>query len=412
MSPGLLTALAWRNLRRNVRRSLLLVAAVSVGVGGLVMMAALLRGWLDSTVDVALDALNGHVRVHDPAWLEDPGAADRFVLDAALGSRLDDVDGVERWAPRIRIPAVLMSERESRGVMLVGIDPAREPGLSFIGDASIDGSRLAGIDASGVLLGRALVEDLETDLGKRVVFMFQDVDGETVERGYRVVGVFDEGGEGLEKGFAFTGIRALRGVAGLGPAEVTEVSLRLDRRAAARLEAVTDALAGALPGLAVRSWRDLTPQAAAMVDMSRSSIWVIYLVTMVALGFGLVNTLLASVIERVRELGLLQAVGMRPSGIVGQVVIESWMVLTLGLVLGLVLGVGGVRWLSDGIDLGRWAGAAEMAGMSSLLVPVLEARDLVQIVAVVAVLGLLASIYPARKAVSIDPLEAIMRNAE
>jgi ABC-type lipoprotein release transport system permease subunit len=416
MKASLLAALAWRNLARNVRRTLLLATAVTVGVAGLVFMAAFLRGWLDSTVEVAVDALVGHVRIHAPGWLDDPGAGDHFVLDAGLRQRLDGDPAITAWASRIRVPAVVLSERESRGVMLAGVEPARESALSFVGDAAITGRRLKGPGDDGLILGAALAEALGTGVGKRVVLMLQDAGGGTVERGYRVVGVLDVASESLEKGFAFTGRESLAGELGLareGAPAVTEVSARLDRRAAADVDAAAATLGADLPGFEVRSWRDLVPQAAAMVDLSRSSIWVVYVITMTALGFGLVNTLLASVIERVRELGLLQAIGMRPSGVVGQVVLESWMILGLGLALGLVAGLAGVAALArDGIDLGAFAGAVEMAGMGTVLYPRIETPDVVQIVAVVLVLGVLASVWPARKAVSIDPLDAVNRIAE
>jgi ABC-type lipoprotein release transport system permease subunit len=414
---SLLLSLSWRNLLRNGRRTLMLSLAVAVGVTSLVLMAALLRGWLASTVDEALDGLTGHLRVHETAWLDDPGADASFPLPAAWTASLDSDADVLTWTARLRVPAVVMSERETRGAMIVGVDAARERGLSFLGDARIEGRGLAGLEDGGLLLGAALAEELETGLGKRVVLMTQGADGATVERGYRIVGVYDVQGEALEKAFLFTGRAALARTLRLRDEYVTEVSLRLlPERAedidaiAARIEAAARA---AVDGdLAVRTWRDLIPQAAAMVEVSDTSIWVWYLILMSALGFGLVNTLLTSVMERVRELGLLQAVGMRPTGVLWQVLLESWLILTVGLAAGLLGGLLAIWWLEDGIDLGAWSEGLEMFGISRVLVPQLFVSDLLEIGAVVLGLGLLGSIYPARKAVAIDPLKALNRQQE
>lgn len=417
MPVSLLLSLSWRNLLRNGRRTLMLSLAVAVGVTTLVLMAALLRGWLASTVDEALDGLTGHLRVHVGAWLDDPGADASFPLRDDWTAALDEDADVLAWAARVRVPAVVMSERETRGAMIVGIDQAREQGLSFLGDAAIDGRALDGLEDGGLLIGRALAEELETALGKRVVLMSQAADGTTVERGYRIVGVYDVQGEGLEKAFLFTGRLALARTLLLRDAYVTEVSLRLQPERAEDLDVIAarvgaDADARVDTDLVVRTWRDLIPQAAAMVEISDTSIWVWYLILMSALGFGLVNTLLTSVMERVRELGLLQAVGMRPAGVLWQVLLESWLVLTVGLVTGLAGGLLAIWWLEDGIDLGAWSEGLEMFGISRVLVPQLFLSDLLEIGAVVLGLGLLGSIYPARKAVAIDPLKALNRQQE
>jgi ABC-type lipoprotein release transport system permease subunit len=388
----------------------MLVLAVVIGVASLVLVVSLLRGWLDASVDDALEGLTGHVRVHAEGWLDDPAAEHGFRVDPDWLRALDADPEVVARARRIRVPAVIMSERENRGSMLVGIDPAAEVGLSFIGDRK--GHGLAGPDDGGLVLGRALAEELETRVGRRVVVMTGGADGTSVERGYRVVGIHDAGGEGRQKAFVFTGRAALAEVLGMDD-RVTELSLRLDRSATgADLDARVARLAEAHPGLVVRSWRELVPQVAAMVEISDATIWIWYLVMMAALGFGLVNTLLASVIERVRELGLLQALGMRPSGVLWQVILESWCIVVVGLLTGLAVGIAAVLALADGIDLGRWAAGLEMMGMDRLLVPRMEVADLLRIGLIVLILGLLGSLYPARKAVAIDPLKALNRHQD
>ena len=417
MPISLLLALSWRNLLRNGRRTFMLSLAVAVGVASLVLMAALLRGWLASTMDEALDGLTGHIRVHDPAWLDDPGADAHFPLPESWRARLDGDEDVLAWTARVRIPGVIMSERETRGGMIVGINPANERALSFIGEASVSGRGLEGLDDGGLLLGAALAEELETSLGKRVVLMMQASDGRTVERGYRIVGIYDAQGEALEKTFLFTGRAALNRTLRLQPTDVTEISMRLRPERAQAIDAIAERYRSADPSitqdeLVIRTWRELIPQAAAMVEISDTSIRVWYVILMSALGFGLVNTLLTSVMERVRELGLLQALGMRPSGVLWQVLLESWLILTVGLAFGLAGGLLAIWGLKDGIDLGNWYDDLEMFGISRVLVPRLFISDVLEIGAVVLGMGLLGSLYPARKAVAIDPLKALNRQQE
>ena len=417
MPISLLLALSWRNLLRNGRRTFMLSLAVAVGVTSLVLMAALLRGWLASTMDEALDGLTGHIRVHDPAWLDDPGADAHFPLSESWRTRLDGDEDVLAWTARVRIPGVIMSERETRGGMIVGINPANEGALSFIGEASVSGRGLEGLDDGGLLLGAALAEELETSLGKRVVLMMQASDGRTVERGYRIVGIYDAQGEALEKAFLFTGRAALNRALRLQATDVTEISMRLRPERGPAIDAIAERYRPADPSitqdeLVIRTWRDLIPQAAAMVEISDTSIRVWYVILMSALGFGLVNALLTSVMERIRELGLLQALGMRPSGVLWQVLLESWLILTVGLAFGLAGGLLAIWGLRDGIDLGNWYDDLEMFGISRVLVPRLFISDVLEIGAVVLGMGVLGSLYPARKAVAIDPLKALNRQQE
>jgi ABC-type lipoprotein release transport system permease subunit len=144
----------------------------------------------------------------------------------------------------------------------------------------------------------------------------------------------------------------------------------------------------------------------AFADMA---IFIWFLIMMGALVFGLVNTLVTAVMERTREFGMLRAVGMRPWAVVVQVVIESSLIMLAGVVAGLALGGGLVWLLADGIDLSRWSQGVELAGMRSLLVPHLYVADLLLVAGMSLVLGALASLYPAWRAVKIEPLEALRR---
>ena len=141
-----------------------------------------------------------------------------------------------------------------------------------------------------------------------------------------------------------------------------------------------------------------------------SAIFIWFLIMMGALIFGLMNTLITAVMERVKEFGMLRAVGMRPRAVVAQVVLESVLIMALGIALGVGLGVLLVLWLADGgIDLSSYAEGVELAGMRSILMPRLLAGDVVLVVSLSIVFGVLAALYPARRAVKIKPLEALRR---
>ena len=400
----LLVQLGWRNLWRQRRRNLILLAAIVVAVATVSLTCAFIRGYQYDMMEDAVRNLTGDVKILSPGYRDDPSIEQSFALAKDWKPDIPETS-LLGWTTRVRVPAVVMSERETRGIQLVGIDPADERDQSFVGDVRVVGERLRDTNDARILLGAALVEQLHTEVGRRVVVITQGADGLNREIGYRVAGSFDAEGTGLEKAYAFTGRAALQ--QRLDTQHVTEVSVRLKKEAQG--VAADAALKREASGLEVLSWRELEPLAGAMFEFADTAILIWFFAMMIALGFGLVNTLITAVMERVRELGMLRALGMRPLQVVMQVLIESTLILVLGLGLGLVVGVGLIEYFGAGIDLSRWAAGIEMADMRSRMVPRLLASDLVLISWLSLVLGLIGSLYPAWRAIRIRPLDALRR---
>lgn len=403
MAPPLLLQLSWRNLWRHRRRNAILLAAIAVAVAGVVLLNALLRGMQADMENSVIDNLTGHVKVLRPGYLEDPSIQRGFEVAAGWSEGLS-ADAVSGWALRVRVPAVVMSERETRGVQLVGVDPAQES-ISFLGGVAIAGEALSGREDRRILVGARLAEQLETTVGRRLVLVTQGADGRNREAGYRIAGIYRAEVGGLEQVFVFTGAEALQ--ATLDTAAVTEVSVRLADTA--RETSVVERLDAAFGGLDVYTWRQLEPQAAQMVKFADAAVFIYFVVVMGALVFGLVNTLVTAVMERVRELGMLRALGMRPRTVVAQVTIESTLVMALGIALGLLVALGVFAAVADGIDLTAFDDSLASFGLRPIFVPVLEGRDVALVAAMSLALGLLASFYPARRAVKVKPLEALRR---
>jgi ABC-type lipoprotein release transport system permease subunit len=393
--------LSFRNILRHRRRNAMLFAAIAVAVGGVASMNTLIRGFQTDMLDAAIGNLTGHVKIMAPGYRDDPSIQKGFEIaqDFAPDVPAEELLG---WAPRIRIPAVIMSERETRGVQLVGVDPAAEE-ISFLASVPIDGAFLDGVADNDLLIGAELARQLETRIGRRLVVITQGVDGLNRERGFRIRGIYDAEGTGLEKVYIFTGLDTLQTL--LDSDNVTEVSIRLQHEAQ-RVE-VKQHLLSMFTSLEVKDWQELEPQAAAMYLFADGAIYIWFLLMMSALTFGLVNTLVATVMERVRELGLLRAIGMRKGVVVLQVVVESTLIMTIGVVVGLLVGYLLYLMMADGIDLSAFAEGVEMAGMSTHLIPVLLPVDFALVAGMSLVLGILASLYPAWRAVKVSPLDAL-----
>jgi len=401
----LLTLLAWRNLWRHTRRTLVMLFALALGVWSMVVMAALIRGSMEQQIDKEILNLTGHVQVHAKGYRDDPAIERSFTAGRSLEKALKD-KSVTAAAARIRVPAVISSERESAGVTLVGIDPKGEQGLSFIGSAIREGRYLGSRDDEGILLGRKLAERLETALGRRVVLMSQDRENEIADRGFRVVGIFKADPQSLETGYVFIGLDTARKMLKAGN-EVSEIAVMTPDRK--HLDRLLASLRAAAPDLDVAPWTDVQPLLVVSEKVNNVVLLIWFAVVFAAMAFGLINTLLMAVFERTREFGLFQALGMPPRFILGQVLVESLILLAIALIIGNLASWASVVSLKGGIDLSKFAEGLELVGISPVIYPALAAGDVTAANVVVLVLGVLASLYPAWRASRHVPIEAITR---
>lgn len=403
MRLRLLLSLAWRSLLRYRRRTLLTLVAIVLAVASMVALGAFMRAWASSTFDQAIENLTGHIQIHAPGYLDDPSVASSMApLPDALRARLNRED-VQAWAERVRVPAMVRTERESAPVMLLGIDPQREAGLSFIASAVSEGAYLDTADSRGVLIGKTLMERLQTRLGRRIVLMAQAEDGQIREIGAPIVGVFSAAPE-MERGVVFMGMQRAQRLLELDD-NYSEVSIKLLN--ISDLDSFIDVLDDFESGLDIKHWEVLQPFTKAMLEMTEGSIFIWILVSFVVVAFGLVNTLLMAVYERMREFGLLQALGMKPYWLLLQVLFEAALLVGGATLIGLLLGTLVVESFSAGLSLGSWASGATYFGASAVLYPRHDPAELWLIGAVVWGLGIVASLWPAWQAARRIPVDVL-----
>ena len=403
----ILTLLAWRNLWRNHRRTLIMLSAVIVGVWAMIFMTALTMGMVNDMIEDSISVLPGHVQVHHPDYLDDPNIVNLLPMsDSEIGDTFGTA-GFRAWATRIKVPAVVSSERESRGVTLLGIDPRREETMSFVDYDAVDGRFLEGPDDDGLVIGRKLAETLETELGKRVVLMSQDPDNDIADRGFRVVGLFGADVEAYEEQYVFAGKETVQDLLRVGDRVTSIVVLGDDYR---NVEPVYDKVRALVDGgVEVSRWTELDTYLGTMLRVMDGFVLVWVIVIFLALSFGLVNTLVMAVFERVREIGLMLALGMKPASILGQIVIESMMLLVIGLGIGNLLAWATIKPLEGGIDISAVAEGMAMMGAASVLYPQLRVEDVLLANTVVLILGFFASLSPAWRASRLQPIEAITK---
>ena len=399
--------LAWRNIWRNPRRTTVILIAIIIGVWSMLFTGALTRGMINQMVDNGISTLTGEIQIHRRGYRSDPVVENSITTPEEISDMLETIlPPGAKWAARVRVNAIASNARHSTGVTFVGIAPSREAEISFIGKALTQGRYLKLEDKYGIVVGKALLDKFETKLGRKLVLMSQAMDKEISSRAFRIIGIFDAEMESTEKQFVFVSMSAAQQMLKLGKS-ISEISVILPDRE--EVDRIADKMRKALPtDYDVDTWKTLLPIIKAYLEMMDGWMFIWYLIVFIAMGFGIVNTMLMAIFERIREFGLLKALGMKPWRILKTVILESFLLLLVGSALGNLIGYLSIFALSnEGIDLSSLAEGAEYAGMSRVIYPAIHSQDIIVANLIVFVLGLFVCLYPAVKAAKVTPVEAL-----
>lgn len=403
----LLSMLGWRNLWRNPRRTIIMLTALSIGVWAMIWMTAILRGMVDQMVEDSINNLSGHIQIHAPDFRDDPSITNS--LTPPTGKLLQQLqqEDIVAWSIRLRLPAMVSSERHTFPVTIVGIDPEQERDLSFIMKSEVQGKMLQHINDKGLIIGKKLLDKLETGINKRVVVMSQDKENILADRGFKITGVFKAKMQALEAQYIFVGLHTLQNMLNC-PQCVSEISLKTTQYLL--LDELKSRISHYAGNNEVMTWFELDPYTETMLDSMNGFILILIVVIFLALSFGLVNTLVMAIFERGHEIALIHALGLAPKFIAILILIESGFLILIGLGTGNALALLSLWPIQDGIDISIVGEGLDMAGMSSVLKPSLLLSDVFMANVIVIILGTLACLLPAWRVAQKAPAAALNRS--
>jgi len=404
-----LVAIAWRNLWRHKRRSLITATAMAVAVAMCMSLIAFTDGMYGKMFEIMVGQQLGHVQVHHPDYPAGKKLLDTIPDAQATLGAIEAAPGALGATGRLNGFALLGGAKMSTGAQLQGIEPARELPLTHIDQRIIEG-RFLGDEANlEVVVGVGLAEELDIGVGDEVVGFTQSADGSLGNELYTVVGLSSTGNAAMDKGGAWMHLHDLQELLVL-PDQVHGITvLSTDPDA---LEPFVDQLEGVVPDtVQVQTWREASPQTAELMGMqSFASLFMLGIVFAVA-SFGVLNTMMMSVFERTRELGVLKAIGLKPQQMIAMVLVES--IFLASLAGGIGLFIGGLLDLLVvfyGFDMSAGnPNGFEMMGVR--LDPVIYGEvtpfSLFAPISALVVVSVGASLWPAWRAARLQPVEAI-----
>jgi len=400
--------IAWRNIWRNPRRSWVLITAIAVGVFSFLGAIAYIDGFSIQMVDAAVNLQGGHLQVSARGYHENP-AIRAYLPDRDQVARVLDTFSGIHYAPQVATSGMINSAEQATGVVISGVDPEREARVTALADYIVEGTYLSPDGGDGaVVIGAALADQLNVRIGEKVVLMASDLDNEVGAGAYRVAGLFRTNSSDFDKTNVYLHLDAAQRLVGYTAQQASTVTIRLDPghdldATAARLR---DGLGGA--ALEVLTWQERSPLLVMMNEMMGIANVFLVVILFTAIAFTLVNSFIMVIFERIREIGIMTANGVRPGQVRLMLYLEAVFIVLLGTGLGSLLAVGLIAyWSAVGLDLSAFAEGLNSFGAASVIYPHVDWGHIVSGFVLIFVMVLVAVLYPAVKASRFETVEAI-----
>lgn len=402
----MLIQIAWKNIWRNKVRSSVILAAIALGIFAGLFNMAFYYGMADQRIETAIKTEASHIQIHQTGYLNDPDTKNHMENGNAMTERINSDASVKHAAGRMLVNAMVSSAESGSGVRILGIHPGEEKQVTNMYTRVSDGEYLTGIKRNPILIGEKLAEKLDVRVRSKIVLTMQNVNGEMMYVSFRVAGIYKVANSTYEESTAFVRISDLSGLLGLENSEIHEVAILL--RNNEDLDPTTERLKQMYPDKDIKSWKEIMPEVGLIEESMNVSMYIFMGIILLALLFGIINTMLMAVLERRKELGMLMAVGMNKMRVFRMIMYETVLLSLVGGIVGIILGgLFTMAFSKQGIDLSNWGQAYGSMGYDTLVYPVLEISMGTRVVFMVLVTGFLAALYPAWKALKLKPAEAI-----
>lgn len=402
----MLLSISWRNIWRHPARSGVLMMAIIAGLWAGILVTALTNGWIHQRFVNLIQEEITHVQIHHPEFLTEREPWMYIESSDEIFSTLSRDQRVLSWSARTLSEAMIQSPLTSSGVQVRGVQTDKERATTTFHE-NLTGGDYLDIDLRNpVLLGERLAEKLNVEIGNRIVLTFQDLNNEITSGSFTISGLFRTASNPYDERNVFVRTEDLQAL--LGGGEVYhEIAMMLQDEELSN--AVAMDLNSEFEHIAAETWYELSPELRYITDAGGSLIVYIMAVILLALAFGILNTMLMAIFERMRELGMLLAIGMSKLRVFVMIMLESVILTFTGAAGGLLLAWLTLGYLGEkGIDMTAMGGdsMAEF-GYDAVVYPIAYTNDYIMTIILVVITALLAAIYPAIKALRLNPGEVV-----
>jgi putative ABC transport system permease protein len=412
---SLMLKMSWRNVWRNKRRSIITMAAIAFCTMLALFMLAYMRGAYGAMIDALVQANIGHLQVQKEGYLADRKLNDVVRNPQEVIDAIAMVPEVKAVGPRVQIPLLVFSGNRTAFAIGLGVDAEREPSISNLPHSIREGEFFAVDDNDGVVVGTLLAKNLQLKIGSELDITGQSAMGSIIQDRLIVRGFVRTGINDLDRNFVIIPLARAQEMAALGDSvHALNVMTTSWEHVWTMQGEINQALKKlGREELVALTWSEVSPGIKQAIQIDAGSGWIFFCILLVIVGFGILNTLVMAFLERMREYGVMLALGMTPGRGRTMILYESVFMAFPGIVAGIGLGMF-FAWLAAtyGIDI-RWfgEGVEEMMAEFGFPMVIIYAKLEIWMIALSASLSfgitLLAALYPARKVSHIEPIDAL-----
>ena len=408
MKMNLYLRLAWRNIWRHRRRTIIIVLAMGLSLAMMMFYDGLMDGFNQAIAGNAVRVLGGNIQVHAVGYREKvdsnpllPLTDDSAIVRAALTQ-----PNVIAASRRIQTGGLVSNREGAFPLSIIGIDPEAEKDVSLIAEHIVDGRYVEPTDGDSVLIGKGLADALALEVGDRVTLVGSDIHKQNRQRTMTVIGIYDIGIPSMEKATVYISLAEAQSLFNLN-GKSTEVQITLKQ--VGTESAVVNALTPLLPGYEVESWANNYPELSNAVGRKNIVMDIFSIIIVMIAGIGILNLLMMAIYERTREIGLLGAMGLKPRQIATTFILEGALIGFVGVIAGIVMGlITNLSLMQVGMDYSQFAGVTDyMALISGKVYPTLGVSRLLMRATIIFVIAALAALIPAMLASRREPSEAL-----
>ena len=400
--------MAWRNIWRNKLRSSVVIMAVTIGLFGGLASTGIMKGMVVDMVKNTLETQVSNIQVHHKGFKANNEVA--FLIEDSHGviEKIKTEQGVVAVCQRTKSFGMASTASKGLGVMINGVEPEKEKRVTQIYNQIQEGNgTYFGSDKKNrILISERLAKKLNVRLKSKIVITFQDYEGNLTGASFKVEGIYKTHNSMFDNQNVFVKKSDIDRLLNLPVNSSHEIAVLL--KDYQETTVVVEKLKPALPNLLVEGWYDIDPYLKLTSSLTNYMLFIFMSIIMLALGFAIVNTMLMVILERTKELGMIMAIGMNRFKVFKMIMYETSMLAVVGGILGIIVSfLFTWHYGKTGIDISSVAEGFESLGYSSVMHPVLEFIDYIEVIIMVMITGIIASIFPTIRALKMKPAEAV-----
>jgi len=400
--------MAWRNIWRNKMRSIVIMLSIAIGLFAGIAVLALYKGMMKSRVRTAIDAEVGHLQLHDRNFKKDYSPEFVITNGDKILNLITSLPEIKMAAPRSITNGMLATATGSAGVQINGVFPDLEYEASQLKKKIIEGNEFDSTKKNEIMIGKKLATKMKLKTGSKLVLTFTDTSGNMVAGAFRVAAVYQSDNGPLDERNVYVTLNDLNDLLNTGNAfhEIV-VLLKNDED----IKIVQQKLKQVCPLLTIETWKEISPETDLLVNTTNQYSYIIMIIIMFALAFGIINTMLMAILERTREIGMMVALGTNKLKIFLLVLLETFFLTLAGTPIGILTGWLLTRYYNiHGLNLsGMGREMMSSFGFNAMIYPEFPADKLTGVLLIVIVTALLSCLFPAIKALKMQPVEALRR---